>query len=159
MLKRMRIRHKLDKRAELGDVVRDGEKTYVVINIIKAHVFVDANGEISAIYDCLCQQYRSENLSEEFVTTQTELPYGRGEWDEIADVGNIIYDTETGIYVSIERIAGIRFEGETMYVTYEFSPVPEWSDYEMDEAVLKYRHRFMHLVRHDEKRTQEQKPS
>ena len=44
----MRIRHKLDKRAELGDVVRDGEKTYVVINIIKAHVFVDANGEISA---------------------------------------------------------------------------------------------------------------
>ena len=83
----------------------------------------------------------------------------RGEWDEIADVGNIIYDTETGIYVSIERIAGIRFEGETMYVTYEFSPVPEWSDYEMDEAVLKYRHRFMHLVRHDEKRTQEQKPS
>lgn len=83
----------------------------------------------------------------------------RGEWDEIADVGDIIYDTETGIYVSIERIAGIRFEGETMYVTYEFSPVPEWSDYEMDEAVLKYRHRFMHLVRHDEKRTQEQKPS
>ena len=77
MLKRMRIRHKLDKRAELGDVVRDGEKTYVVINIIKAHVFVDANGEISAIYDCLCQRYRSENLSEEFVTTQTELPYGR----------------------------------------------------------------------------------
>lgn len=42
--------------------------------------------------------------------------------DEVADVGNIIYDTETGIYVSIERIVGIRFEGETMYVTYEFSP-------------------------------------
>ena len=87
------------------------------------------------------------------------VPYEKGEWDEVADVGNIIYDTETGIYVSIERIVGIRFEGETMYVTYEFSPVPEWSDYEMDEAVLKYRHRFMHLVRHDEKRTQEQKPS
>ena len=81
---------------------------------------MDANGEISAIYDCLCQRYRSENLSEEFVTTQTELPYGRGEWDEIADVGDIIYDTETGIYVSIERIAGIRFEGETMRWTKQF---------------------------------------
>ena len=102
----MRIRHKLDKRAELGDVVRDGEKTYVVINIIKAHVFVDANGEISAIYDCLCQRYRSENLSEEFVTTQTELPYGRGEWDEIADVGNIIYDTKPASMFRLNELPG-----------------------------------------------------
>lgn len=100
----MRIRHRIDKKAELGDVVRDGEKTYVIINIINAHVFTGANGEILAIYDCLCQRYRSENLSEEFVTTQTELPYEKGEWDEVADVGNIIYDTETGIYVSVERL-------------------------------------------------------
>lgn len=147
------------KKQSLGTSSEMAKRPYVIINIINAHVFTGANGEILAIYDCLCQRYRSENLSEEFVTTQTELPYEKGEWDEVADVGNIIYDTETGIYVSIERIVGIRFEGETMYVTYEFSPVPEWSDYEMDEAVLKYRHRFMHLVRHDEKRTQEQKPS
>lgn len=158
MLKRIRIRHRLDGKAEIGDVVRDGDSTYVVINILSARVFTDFHGSVSAVYDCLCQKYRSENLSEEFVTTQTELPYEKGDWDEVADVGSTIYDTETGIYVTIERITGIRFENETMYVTYEFSPVPEWSDYEMNEAVMKYRHRFMHLVRHDDREDRKQKP-
>ncbi|SEM48081.1 hypothetical protein SAMN05216431_10378 [Ligilactobacillus sp. WC1T17] len=145
MLRRILITHQVEYPLQVGDVIEKDNKTYVIINIMDVEPFMRQKKRF-VNYTCLCQKYHSPNLASEYIETESELAYTLNEWHTVSHVGDFIYDTETKIYVEVTKILSTRFEGETMYVNYEFTPVPEWSESQMREAVFKYRRRFMHLV-------------
>lgn len=97
--------------------------------------------------DCLGQQYRTPDLSSDYITTQAEITYEPEEFRKISVVGEYIYDQETGIWVQIKAILGYHFEGRNLVVKYEFEPVMELPADEVEKAITKKRKSIMKLVK------------
>lgn len=146
MLEKIRVRRRSNEVISIGDVVNYRKATFVVINILSIKVVPRATGEF-IYYDCLCQQLQTPDLSAEYMTTQAEIMYQPHEFREVSEVGEFIYDESTGIWVQIDAILNVRFEDKNMYVKYEFAPVVEWSNKEMQTAVVKQRRKCMKLLK------------
>lgn len=145
MLEKIRFRRSLDEPVSIGDVIYYRQANFVVINIISVNVALKATGNI--LYDCLCQQVQTPDLSAEYMTTQAEIVYQPHEFNEISEVGEFIYDESTGIWVQINAIISVRFEDKNMHVKYEFAPVVEWSDNEIKVALNNKRRKQMKLLK------------
>lgn len=147
MLEKIRLRKSLDQKIEVGNVIKYRTATFVIINILDIQVVDYETKQSIAVYDCLAQQYNTPDLSQEYTVMQTELCYDSNEFRQVSEVGDLIFDEETGIWVTINTILGVRFSDNKMYVTYEFTPIPEWSEQEMEKQMLKKRRSIMKLIK------------
>lgn len=145
MLEKLRLKRTIKEEISIGDVINVKDIRYVVIQIIE---ITPARLDLEAFYfDCLCQQVQTPDLSAEYMTTQAEIVYSLAEYDNISEVGEFIFDDKSGIWIQIDAILNVRFEGTNMYVKYEFTPVVEWSDEEINEAITNERKKSMKLLR------------
>lgn len=148
MIEKIRLRKKKNEVVKVGDVVNYRGSMFIILNVLAVCVMINReNGELMTMSDCLGQQYRTPDLSADYITTQAEITYEPEEFRKISVVGEYIYDQETGIWVQIKAILGYHFEGRNLVVKYEFEPVMELPADEVEKAITKKRKSIMKLVK------------
>ena len=121
LIEKIRLRKKKNEVVKVGDVVNYRGSMFIILNVLAVRVMINReNGELMTMSDCLGQQYRTPDLSSDYITTQAEITYEPEEFRKISVVGEYIYDQETGIWVQIKAILGYHFEGRNLVVKYEF---------------------------------------
>ena len=148
LIEKIRLRKKKNEVVKVGDVVNYRGSIFIILNVLAVRVMINReNGELMTMSDCLGQQYRTPDLSADYITTQAEITYEPEEFRKISVVGEYIYDQETGIWVQIKAILGYHFEGRNLVVKYEFEPVMELPVDEVEKAIAKKRKSIMKLVK------------
>lgn len=151
MLDKIRLRKPVEKKVAVGDILTYETTSFIIINILDVGISSWGQGKLFAVYTCLVQQLNTPDLSQNYMTTETELVYSLKEQRNISHVGDIIYDQTSGIWVEVTAILAIRYEEEKIHVKYRLEPIQEWSQREINLIQDKRRLAIMKLVKHAHK--------
>ena len=76
MIEKIRLRKKKNEVVKVGDVVNYRGSMFIILNVLAVRVMINRkNGELMTMSDCLGQQYRTPDLSSDYITTQAILGY------------------------------------------------------------------------------------
>lgn len=133
MLRKIRLNYPSERVVQVGDLVQKDGKNMVIINILRAFPLLITTPESQRIiYECLAQVYGTPDYSQDYMETTTTLEYNLCDFGRnVLQVGDIVKDDSTGIWVQVNEISEIRRQENKYAVTYSFIPVNEWSQADM----------------------------
>lgn len=148
MIESIRLKRKITEKISIGEVVDYRGNSFVITHILCIDVLKKNQLPYEAIYYCLGQQLGTPNLAEDYLPTLTELSFKPEQFNNLPEVGEIFFDNSLGIWVNIDEIVKVRFVDDEILITFKFSPIPEWTDKQIAQAMKDYRLSRMKLVRH-----------
>lgn len=149
MIESIRLKRQTTNPLSIGEVIDYRGATFVITHILGIEVVGKHLPNPTVVYYCLGQQFGTPDLSSEYLPILTELSFKSDQFDNLPEVGEIFFDNALGIWVNIDEITNVRFEDTEMFITFKFSPVPEWSKEQLTQAMNRHRLNRMKLVRKD----------
>ena len=90
MIEKIRLRKKKNEVVKVGDVVNYRGSMFIILNVLAVRVMINRkNGELITMSDCLGQQYRTPDLSSDYITTQAEITYEPEEFRLLVNISMI----------------------------------------------------------------------